>query len=121
MGTVVAYLLVFIAPAVLIKLGIEAAKSAMHWSDEHRTAQLPERSLSEMAAKLHRLRREYDDVERSELPARAVRLRALGLAYDDTLCACCSRLGVPAPDGRPLAAIDRLEAEATLAQHGITW
>ncbi|MDQ2846646.1 MAG: hypothetical protein M3Y77_09915 [Actinomycetota bacterium] len=121
MSNAVVYLLVFVAPAVLIKLGIQAAKAASHWSDTHHTTTLPERSLTDLAATLHRLRREYDEVEHSSLPARAVRLRALGMAYDDTLCGCCSTLGVPAPTGLPLGALDRLEAEATLAQHGLVW
>ncbi|MDQ6659167.1 MAG: hypothetical protein M3Z00_13270 [Actinomycetota bacterium] len=121
MSNAVVYLLIFVAPAVLIKLGIEAVRAASQWSDTHHTTPLPVQSLSELTATLHRLRREYDEVERSSLPARAVRLRALGMAYDDTLCGCCSTLGVPAPTGLPLGALDRLEVEATLAKHGLVW
>jgi hypothetical protein len=70
---------------------------------------------------LRRLEREYLRVERSDLPARAARLRALNLAYDDTLRACCHELGLPEPHERPLSGVVRLQIEAELAQHGLIW
>ncbi len=55
------------------------------------------------------------------MPVRAARLRAVTLAYDDTLRACCAALELPQPDRPPLSPIVRLETEAALAQRGLTW
>jgi len=78
-------------------------------------------SLQRLVDDLRRLEREYSRVERSDLPARAARLRALNLAYDDTLRACCHELGLPEPRERPLSSVVRLQTEAELAQHGLVW
>jgi hypothetical protein len=73
---------------------------------------------------VHHLRRlddEYVRIEASSLPGRASRLRAVSLAYDDTLLDCCAALGLPGPGRPPLAPATRLLAEAELAQRGVTW
>lgn len=77
--------------------------------------------LERLVDDLRRLEAEYRRVEASDLPAKAARLHALSLAYDDTLRACCRALGLPEPQRPPLGAIARLQTEAVLAQHGLTW
>jgi hypothetical protein len=52
---------------------------------------------------------------------RAARLQSVSLAYDDILCACCKALQIPWSGRPPLAGVDRLEMEASLAQRGVTW
>lgn len=52
---------------------------------------------------------------------RALRLQSVTLAYDDTLCACCTALEIEAPGRPPFDLVQRLEIEATLAQCGLTW
>ncbi len=78
-------------------------------------------SLQRLVADLQRLETEYRRIERSDLPAKARRLQAVSLAYDDTLRCCCLALGLPTPQPAPLRPIDRLAVEADLAQHGLTW
>ena len=70
---------------------------------------------------LRRLERDYCRIERSDLPRRAVRLQGVSLAYDDTLCACATALEIPWSERPPFDAVQRLEIEATLAQHGLVW
>jgi hypothetical protein len=78
-------------------------------------------SLEVLVADLRRLELSYRDVESSNPPAKAARLRAISLAYDDVLCESCLALGLPPPPTRPLSGVDRLEAECELARHGLTW
>lgn len=77
--------------------------------------------LQHRVADLGRLERRYREVERSVGPGRAERLRAVALAYDEALRDCCLALGLPGPGLPPLGAVARLEAEALLAQHGLSW
>jgi hypothetical protein len=77
--------------------------------------------VQQIAADLHRLERHIAQVERSDAPAQAARLRAAVLAYDDELLIACRTLRIPAPERAPLAALDRLETEAALARHGLLW
>jgi hypothetical protein len=77
--------------------------------------------IERLVSDLRRLERDYSRIERSDLPRRAVRLQGVSLAYDDALCACCTALEIPAPGRPPLDAVQRLQIEATLAQHGLVW
>ncbi len=43
------------------------------------------------------------------------------LAYDDTLCACCSALEIPWSGRPPFDEVHRLDMEASLAKRGVTW
>jgi hypothetical protein len=79
------------------------------------------RDLPRLVEDLHRLEHEYIRIERSNSPAKAARLRAVNLAYDDTLRECCLALGLPEPGERPLSGLARLQTEAELAQHGLVW
>ncbi len=89
-------------------------------SDEARAR----RSLAECHRLVHDLRRlddEYGKVLNSDMPAKAARLRALSLAYDETLRCCCVEIGLPKPDTVPLSGFTRIETEAALVQHGLIW
>lgn len=76
--------------------------------------------LQRVALDLRRLEQEYVRVERSDVPAKAFRLKAVSLAYDDTLLEACRILELPAPSA-PLSAVDRVQAQAELARAGLTW
>lgn len=78
-------------------------------------------NLERLVGDLRRLEHDYQQIERSDLPARASRLRAVILAYDETLCACCLALDLPRPDLSPLDGLMRLQTEAALAQRGLVW
>ncbi len=86
-----------------------------------RAGSLHGRELPRLVDDLRRLEQEYLRIERSNSPAKAARLRALNLAYDDTLRECCLALGLPEPGERPLSGLTRLQTEAELAQHGLVW
>ena len=77
--------------------------------------------IERLVADLRRLGRDYSRIAESDLPRRALRLQSVTLAYDDTLCACCTALEIPAPGRPPFGPVQRLEIEATLAQRGLTW
>lgn len=77
--------------------------------------------LGRLRRDLTRLQRDYQALLRSDAPAKAARLRAVGLAYDDTLCACCVALEVEPPGRPPLDGAVRLQVEAALAQRGLDW
>ena len=77
--------------------------------------------IEQLVADLRRLGRDYSRIAESDLPRRASRLQSVTLAYDDTLCACCTALQIPAPGRPPFGQVQRLEIEASLAQRGLTW
>ena len=77
--------------------------------------------IEQLVADLRRLGRDYSRIAESDLPRRASRLQSVTLAYDDTLCLCCTALEIPAPGRPPFGPVQRLEIEASLAQHGLTW
>jgi len=111
-----------LTPAVLLWAALKAVR---WWSNSAAARRAPVAehgpSLERLVEDLRRIEREYVRVERSDLPARAARLRALNLAYDDTLRACCQALRLPEPSERPLSGVARLRTEAELAQHGLEW
>ncbi|MFY0407270.1 hypothetical protein [Solicola sp. PLA-1-18] len=78
-------------------------------------------SLAQMVSDLRRLEDAYREAERSDEQAKGHRMRAIGLAYDDTLRACCASLGLDAPETSPVSALERMMMEAELAQHGVSW
>jgi hypothetical protein len=55
-----------------------------------------------------------------DLPARAAKVWAVRLAYDDTLVRACHDLQVTVPPP-PMDAATRVLVEADLALHGLTW
>ena len=116
----VAYALLMCVPW----LGYYGAEKFLDWvttARPRRGVQRELRSLDQLVADLRRIDAEYRRTEASDVPARGARLRALALAYDDVLRACCRLLGLPEPPTAPLRALDRLETEAALAQRGLSW
>lgn len=120
---VLVYGLLCVGPAVAVWLMIKVFGWLASWPGPRRQADpvAPTRGLPRLVDDLRRLEREYLRVEHSDMPARAARLRAINLAYDDTLRACCHELGLPEPGERPLSGVVRLQTEAELAQHGLVW
>lgn len=103
---------------------IEAVESAWGWVRRRVRRQNEEAttpSVEKIAADLHRINAYLDSIERSDAPARAARLKAAALAYDDVLLLACKTLEIPAPEGTPLEPVVRLQTEAALAQHGLVW
>jgi hypothetical protein len=101
------------------------AKALEWWTRRNGTprsgAGSSEPELERLVGDLRRLECDYCRIERSDLPRRAARLQSVSLAYDDILCACCKALEIPWSGRPPLAGVDRLEMEASLAQRGVTW
>lgn len=77
--------------------------------------------VQKIVSDLRRLNAFLDELDRSDAPARAERLKAAVLAYDDVLLIACRTLDVPAPERGPLDSVERLQTEAALAQHGLVW
>jgi hypothetical protein len=69
---------------------------------------------------LRRLAADHARVMTANVPAKAARLRALELAYDDTLVHACRALDLDAPP-TPFDALTRVQVEAELVTHGLTW
>jgi hypothetical protein len=121
----VAYLALAFAPGVVFAV---AARALERWSrGESRSRRSREPvapagpPIEQLVADLRRLGRDYSRIVESDLPRRQSRLQSVTLAYDDTLCACCTALEIPAPGRPPFDPVQRLEIEATLAQRGLTW
>ena len=84
-------------------------------------AESPGSVIERLVADLRRLECDYCRIERSDLPRRAARLQSVSLAYDDTLCTCCSALDIPWSGRPPFDGVHRLDMEASLAKRGVTW
>ncbi|MCW2679542.1 MAG: hypothetical protein JWM62_943 [Frankiales bacterium] len=121
MRTLLVYLLLAVTPAA----AFSAARAGLErWIRGPRTADVgvpAERSLERLVADLRRLELDHVRTARSDAPGRASRLRAIGLAYDETLHECCRAVGLTASSRPPLSAVGRLETEAALAAAGVTW
>jgi len=75
-----------------------------------------------LAADLRRLGSQLSRVENSNEIAKAFRMQATSRAYDDVLLSACRALEVElATQAAPLPPVERLEAEAALAMHGLRW
>lgn len=120
MRTALVYLLLVAAPTAVLwgaRVALERWTRPAHGGGVTGT-----RPVERVAADLARLEREYRATERADVPGRASRLRALRLAYDDTLRDGCRAVGLTPPPGRAaLDAVDRLHLEAALAQRGLAW
>jgi hypothetical protein len=77
--------------------------------------------VQKLAADLTRLAAHFEQVDESDAPAKAFRLKAAALAYDGVLLDAARTLQVPAPERPPLQSIERLQTEAALAQQGLVW
>ncbi len=85
------------------------------------TNPVPAEPIERLAARLCRLRAELEDLEnRSDVPVKGVRLRALRGAYLDLLRTACQRLEVsPLPPGDHVPQAEIYRAEAGLREHGL--
>jgi hypothetical protein len=119
---VVAYAVLAFVPGALF---LAMAKAFDYWTRAQGSARSTATStrppIERLVSDLRRLERDYSRIQSSDLPRRAVRLQGVSLAYDDALCACCAALEIPSSGRPPLNAMERLEIEAALARHGLTW
>lgn len=75
-----------------------------------------------LGLELRRLGGELQRIDASDLPAKAMRLRACTAAYDYVLLECCRTLEVPVPATRtPLTQSERFNAESSLLAAGFSW
>ena len=119
---VLAWVLLSATPALVFRAGwaaIQRWASADGW--RRRDEPTAERSLELLVADLRRLEDEFRRTESAEVPYLSARLKALSLAYDDTLRACCLLLDLPEPDRPPWTPVTRLQVEAELARAGLDW
>ena len=121
-----AYMALAFVPGVVFAV---AAKALERWSRgeswSRRRSREPVEPLGppieQLVADLRRLGRDYSRIAESDLPRRQSRLQSVTLAYDDTLCACCTALEIPAPGRPPFDPVQPREIEATRAQRGLAW
>jgi hypothetical protein len=75
-----------------------------------------------LGLELRRLGAEVQRIDASDLPAKAMRLRACTAAYDYVLLECCRSLEVPVPGTEtPLTQAQRFRAESSLLEAGFSW
>jgi hypothetical protein len=116
----VAFWAAFQVPGALRRL--RSAVRPRRAADPFAALGLETRPVERLAADLRRLAADLDRVQAArDMPGRVTRLRAFSQAYDDTLLRACTALGVPLAAEVPLSDVERLEAEAALAQHGLLW
>jgi hypothetical protein len=94
---------------------------ALRWAQERRLPASAEEPIERLSANLRRLRADLEATEtRSDVPAKALRLRALRGAYLDTLATACQRLDVsPPPHGDQVPQAEIYRVEAALRQRGL--
>ena len=119
--------LLLVGPVLMIT-GVLEFSRILDWIDAGwrwvRRSKPPEPTgipVQKLAADLRRISAHLEQVDRTDPPAKAFRLRAATLAYDGVLLSAARTLEVPAPDKPPLESIERLQTEAALAQHGLVW
>lgn len=119
--------LLLVVPVLIIKAlvdlssvidGLDAVWRRLRGRPEPQPTGVP---VQRLAADLSRLSAHFVQVDESDAPAKAFRLRAVALAYDGVLLDAARTLDVPAPEQPPLRPIERLQTEAALAQEGLVW
>lgn len=90
------------------------------WLRRRPTRQPLESEVDGLARDLRRLAADHDRLMNSEHPAQALRMRAIQLAYDDTLRHACKALDIDTPP-ETLDGARRIQVEADLAVRGLTW
>jgi hypothetical protein len=125
MVRLVEFLLILAAPALVFWSGLRALDLLARWDGRWGRRRCPQMAsaptVERLVEDLRRLEGTYRRIELSDVPAKAARLQAVSLAYDDTLRACCRALDLPEPEEHPLSAVVRLQTEAALAQSGLRW
>jgi hypothetical protein len=111
------------APVVCLKL-MMAALAAWARYNGRRSRGLPPldpgRQCERYGATLRRLAGDHERLMTGNAPAKAARLRAVEMAYDDTLRQACAAMQLQDPP-RPLDAVTRIQIEADLVTHGMNW
>jgi hypothetical protein len=115
------YAILTFAPAASFIASAKALEWWTHGGVATRSGAESPSPIERLAGDLRRLERDYCRIEHSDLPRRAARLQSVSLAYDDILCACFKALDIPWSGRPPFDGVHRLEMEASLAQHGVTW
>lgn len=121
------HLLVYLGLVVVPSAAFYGARLALEWFTgwpglpRRRPAVPAQQQVDLLVRHLRRLDEEYARIEQADVAGKATRLRTVSLAYDDTLRDCCAVVGLPTPGRPPLPASSRLQAEAALAQRGVTW
>jgi hypothetical protein len=117
----VSYLFIVFLPAAVLWVLVSAYDRLGRYNPAPKGPVVADRSIEQLAGDLRRLRLEETRLRQSDLPAKAARLRSLMLAYDDTLCASCRAVGLPAPGPPPLHHDVRRRIEAALGDQGLGW
>jgi hypothetical protein len=103
------------APMASLADRLEAARARRRPTPEAMPAAL-------LGLELRRLGGELQRIDASDLPAKAMRLRACTAAYDYVLLECCRTLDVPVPANHtPLTQAERFRAESSLLSAGFSW
>ncbi len=118
-----------VAIELILALGLPTAAGfallgglrALRWAEERRCRPPAPEPIERLGANLRRLRADLEATEtRSDLPAKALRLRALRGAYLDTLAVACQRLEIsPPPRGERVPQAEIYRTEAALRQRGL--
>lgn len=122
---IVTFVLVCLAPAAFFLLFSRAfdrftgATERVPARFRRRAAAPADRSV-DYARELRRLGTEHARLIDLDVPGKLARLRAIDLAYDDTLRRACQALDLQVP-GLPMDPVDRLHTEAELVVHGVIW
>jgi len=119
-NTAVALIVAFLLPTAA-GFTLVGGVRALRWAGERRCRPPAAEPIERLSANLRRLRAELEATEtRVDLPAKALRLRALRGAYLETLAAACQRLAVsPPPRGERVPQAEIYRAEAALRQRGL--
>ncbi len=120
MNTATELILAFLLPT-MAGFALIGGVRALRWAEERRCRPPAPEPIDRLSANLRRLRAELEATEtRSDVPAKALRLRALRSAYLDTLTVACQRLEVsPPPCGDRVPQAEIYRAEAALRQRGL--
>ena len=120
MNTATELILAFLLPT-MAGFALLGGVRALRWAEERRCRPPAPEPIERLSANLRRLRAELEATEtRSDVPAKALRLRALRGAYLDTLAVACQRLEVsPPPRGDRVPQAEIYRAEAALRQRGL--
>ena len=76
--------------------------------------------IAKLARDLRRLSADHDELTADGVVGQALRMRAVQVAYDETLRDACRALDVDLPADQ-IDAVSRIQIEADLATRGLTW
>jgi hypothetical protein len=122
MGVVIAYIAICVVP---VSVCVAVRRLVNWWPNRPvRGGRAPEvnrdEELDKLRQRLRRLSHEHKELLASDVAAKVKRLRAIELAYDDTLQEACRAFDVDQPPS-PIPAAARAQAEAELMVRGFVW